>query len=143
MVIVGGAGNDTITGGSSRDILIGGLGADVLSGVGDQDIVIGGRVTFDTNIPGLLSIQREWLDTTNSLRTYQQRIAKLMGESGGANGAFYLSNSPPSGGDTLLDDSSIDRLLGGLDLDWLIGSQADLMPDWETISGITEQKDVP
>ncbi len=43
MVIVGGAGNDTITGGSGRDILIGGLGSDTIRGGSGEDIVIAER----------------------------------------------------------------------------------------------------
>src|SRR5262249_42664508 len=48
-VLVGGAGSDTLTGGGGRSILIGGLGVDTLVAGTGQAILIGGRTTFDGN----------------------------------------------------------------------------------------------
>jgi Ca2+-binding RTX toxin-like protein len=126
MVIVGGAGNDTITGGSQRDILVGGVGADIIRGGGGQDIVIGGGIAQSTAVSRLGSLLSEW----TSSRSYQQRISNLRGETQtGVNGSSYLSATSPIG-NTLESDSGVDRLFGEGDLDWLLGSLQDMMPDW-------------
>ncbi len=136
MVIVGGAGNDTITGGSGRDILIGGLGSDTIRGGAGEDIVIGGAITDSTSISRLRLLQNEW----TSGRTYQQRIDNLMGVTNtGVNGTSYLSNGSPAG-DTLLDDSAVDTLYGEGDFDWLIGSLQDVMTDLDPLN---ERRDQP
>ncbi len=136
MVIVGGAGNDTITGGTGRDILIGGLGSDTIRGGSGEDIVIGGAITDQTIVSRLKLLQDEW----TSGRTYQQRIDNLRGVTNtGVNGSSYLSNSSPVG-DTLLDDSAVDTLYGEGDLDWLIGSLQDILHGFDPLN---ERRDLP
>ena len=44
--LFGGAGNDTLTGGSGADQLFGGAGNDVLNGKGGNDLLFGGRGTM-------------------------------------------------------------------------------------------------
>src|SRR5262249_7953707 len=60
-ILVGGPGDDTLTAGAGRCILIGGLGSDTLVGGPGDDILIGGRTTFDTNRAALQAIFAEWL----------------------------------------------------------------------------------
>ena len=40
--LVGGDGDDTLTGGNGKNVLLGGAGDDVLSGRGNRDLIVGG-----------------------------------------------------------------------------------------------------
>ncbi len=110
-VLVGGAGNDSITGGSGRDLLIGGLGADALGGAGGDDILIGGTTNYDANVQALLAIMKEWGRTDAD---YSTRVKHLQGSlGGGLNGSYFLTAA------TVHDDSNaVDNLYGNAGLDW-------------------------
>lgn len=116
-VLIGGAGDDTLSSTTSRDILIGGMGADTLTGSLADDIVIAGGTGYDeattANQKALCSIYAEWSRLNLS---YQARIDHLTGAAGGGlNGANLLKP-----GQTVFDDTSKDRLTGGLGQDWFL-----------------------
>jgi Ca2+-binding RTX toxin-like protein len=112
---VGGAGSDTLTGGSGRDILIGGNGADSLTGAAGDDLLIAGGTSHDQNEEALLAILAEWSTTA---RSYATRVKNLRGIGSGTrlNGSHYLQNAPT---DTLESHpDTLDSLMGGLGQDW-------------------------
>jgi hypothetical protein len=112
--LIGGASNESLIGGSGRDVLIGGLGADILRAGSGGALLIGGYTDYDANIPALLAILKEWGRTDVS---YTTRVKHLQGSlSGGLNGSYRLTKT------TVRDDSAIDYLYGGADLDWFIVS---------------------
>lgn len=118
-VLLGGDGNDALTGGTNRDVLIGGSGADTLSGGGNSDLLIAGTTAFDQNKAALLAIQAEW----SSGRSLNQRMADLRSGAGPflqPLGVKLVQNQ------TVLNDTEVDTLFGGADLDWFF---ADLAKD--------------
>jgi hypothetical protein len=123
---VGGAGNDTLTGGSGRDILIGGFGIDSLSGGSGMDMLIGDATTFDESPHALKTLQAEWIHTKSR---YTDRIKHLSGvTAGGANGTHILSSS------TVINDGSRDQLRGGFGVDWYIAhteANSDVLVDFD------------
>jgi hypothetical protein len=112
-VLIGGAGNDYLHGGTARNMLIGGLGADNLYAGSAGDILIGGYTSYDNNMTALANIMAEWNRTDV---TYATRVKQLSGsQTGGLNGSYLLKST------TVLDDSnSIDVLNGGAGMDWYI-----------------------
>ena len=108
-LLVGGGGNDMLTAGSGRSILIGDGGSDLLLGGSAEDILIGGSTSYDTNHAALLSIMQEWQRPDE---TYSQRINDLK-KGGGDNGTYKLI-----WGTTVKDDTAADTLTGGGGLDW-------------------------
>jgi Ca2+-binding RTX toxin-like protein len=108
-VLVGGAGNDTLQGGSGNDLLIGGLGSDTLQGNGGDDILIGGTTSYDANLAALCALLREWGRTDAS---YSTRVGHLKGGAGGLNGSYVLTAA------TVFDDGVTDTLYGNAGLDW-------------------------
>jgi uncharacterized delta-60 repeat protein len=109
-ILVGRGGNDVITGGSGCSLLIGGKGSDQIIGGSSDDIVIGGTTTYDTNTTALLALLAEWQRTDE---TYQQRIDHLRGvTAGGLNGNYFLNVS------TVSNLSATDTLTGGDGMDW-------------------------
>jgi Ca2+-binding RTX toxin-like protein len=112
-VLVGGSGNDTLYGGSARNLLIGGRGADTLYAGSAGDILIAGYTSYDSNATALAYIMAEW-DRTDV--TYSTRVKQLGGsQSGGLNGSYVLN------GTTIFDDKTTDLLNGGAGLDWFLG----------------------
>jgi VCBS repeat-containing protein len=110
LLVVGGEGNDSIKAGGGAAVLIGGLGADTLSGGSRSDLLIGGSTVFDERPEALVAILSEW----GSGRPLSERSTNLrMGRGPVLEGTGVALN-----GDTVLDDGSIDRLLGGGELDW-------------------------
>ncbi len=115
VVLVGGAGCDTLTGGASNDLLIGGLGADSVNGNGADDILIGGTTSYDATDAALLAISNEW----SSARTYTQRANNIQGiHTPGvdwANGPYVLVPSCNGLGiaATVFDDGAANILTGG------------------------------
>jgi Ca2+-binding RTX toxin-like protein len=118
--LVGLDGNDTLTGGATGDLLIGGNGADLLVGGTGQDLLIGGRTTFDANALAVRAILAEW--TSTPARNYQQRLFNLMSLDNPTfaervNDSFFLrpnygaSNAGIQA--TVFDDGAIDTLTGG------------------------------
>jgi Ca2+-binding RTX toxin-like protein len=120
-ILVGGTGDDTLTSGNARDIVIGGAGQDTLVSGNGEDLLIAGSSSYDTrtaaNLQALLcAIQPEWLRTDLG---YQARINHLSGTgAGGWNGPTVLKGA--GAGQTVFDDSSLDRLTGGLGSDWFL-----------------------
>jgi hypothetical protein len=126
-VLVGGAGDDLLFGGSGRNILIGGLGSDALHGNAGEDLLVGGTTDYDANLTALTALRDEWARTDADFAT---RIAHLSGtQSGGLNGGYKLTAQ------TAHDDGAADDLWGGLGADWMIyvgtGPNADRRNDWE------------
>lgn len=126
-VLLGGAGNDTLTGGAGNDVLISGLGADLINGSGGDDIVIGGTTSYDSNQAALCAILAEWGRTD---ATYSTRVAHLQGKRGsgtGLNGSNLLTTA------TVVDDTAIDDLRGGTGMDWFFikprGTTKDIVED--------------
>ena len=113
-VISGGSGNDELEGGKGRDVLIGGLGSDNIKGEDGEDILIANTVTFEQDEVALQMVLAEWA----SSRSYSVRVANLKGIGTGTrlNGNVFLNAS------SILNDNAIDKLMGGKDLDWLIGT---------------------
>jgi Ca2+-binding RTX toxin-like protein len=125
-VLVGGAGNDRLQGGTARNLLIGGAGEDQIHGRGGDDILIGGTTDYDNNLVALGAIMAEWCRTDES---YAARIGHLGGQAGGVNGPYVLT------GATVHDDAASDSLFGGGGLDWsfaqLTGPHKDKLNDAE------------
>jgi hypothetical protein len=75
-ILVGGAGNDTLTAsGPGSSILIGGDGSDTPNAGTSTALVIGGRTAFDTNVVALLTLMSEW----SSADTLAMKMSYLTG----------------------------------------------------------------
>ena len=116
-VLFGGIGNDTLRAGSGRSLLVGGSGADSLTGGSGDTILIGGQLSyFDEandilDAPALNGILAEWLRTDLNLI---QRLTNLS-SGGGLNGGAVLNAS------TISDDGAIDKLFeGSAGQDWFL-----------------------
>jgi len=120
-VLIGGAGNDSLYGGGGRNVMIGGLGADFLNGGGGDDILIGGYTDYDSSVPALLAILKEWGRTDANYSTRMKHLQGSLG--GGLNGSSVLIAK------TVHDDGVIDNLYGGTGTDWFFvggkGKKAD------------------
>jgi hypothetical protein len=104
-VLVGGPGNDTLTAGSGRSLLIGGAGKDTLTGGSSDDILIAGTTTFGTNYAMLDSILATWQRTDLDF--------------GGRISALEYNGSPALlWGSTVLDDGGGDTLQAGSGQNW-------------------------
>ncbi len=137
-VLVGNAGNDTLLGGSGRDILIGGFGSDIITGGSGDDLLVAGRTTYDSDVAALSSILDEW---SNTSRNYLTRLQNIRGTGTGTrlNGNNFLQNTPS---DTLLvDPGSADQLFGGLGQDWFITDDATDITDQLLTGTAPEQRD--
>ncbi len=136
MVLVGLAGNDSLTAGAGRDLLIGGLGSDTLQGGAGDDILLGSMPTFQNDLAGLRAIWQEWQST----RSYVERRSNIQGiTNGGLNGQYKFKNSSNPAEDTLLNDEAVDTLLGGEGTDWFIASLDDLLDSLQP----GEVRDIP
>jgi Ca2+-binding RTX toxin-like protein len=115
-VLVGNAGADVLMGGSGRDILIGGLGADALVSGGGEDILIGGYTAHDGTPDALLALLAEWRNTARTLTT---RVDNLRGPATAtdprSNGTHFLNF------DTVFADADDDMLTGDTGRDWFWG----------------------
>lgn len=117
-ILVGRGGNDTLAGVGGRNILIGSQGADTISGGSGQDILIGGNTSYDAKTSALNALMAEWARTDLG---YQGRIDHLRGSvSGGLNGSYKLTSS------TVKDDATADLLTGMQGLDWFWGLLAEI-----------------
>jgi uncharacterized delta-60 repeat protein len=110
-ILIGGEGNDTLVGGGGRDLLIGGRGGDTIRGDADDDILVGGYTLHDSDILALRRISAEWTST----RSYQQRITNIHGPGAGTrlNGTTYFRADV-----TTFDDNATDTLTGSAARDW-------------------------
>lgn len=136
LILIGGAGSDTITnntstnsildglggndwlfGGSGRDLILGETGVDVLRGEDSDDLLIAGPVVFDLHQFSLLAILAEWTST----RTFAERVANLSGTGSGAreNGEVFLRP-----GINVFDEDDGEELSGGASADWFIARGA-------------------
>jgi Ca2+-binding RTX toxin-like protein len=121
-LVVGGDGNDLLYGGSGRDVLIGGAGRDQLFGYGGSDLLISGRTSFDADRQSFAIVFSEW----RSARSFAVRVNNLRRGSGPilAGTGVSLNSS------TLVRDSEVDLVMGGLDQDWhLFDSKKDVSRD--------------
>ncbi len=124
-VLIGLAGNDSLVGGTQRDILAAGLGNDLLQGGNGDDLLISGRTSYDLNFDAMKGVLAEWTST----RTFAQRTANLWGNGTGTrSNSNYFLNSQPSDDitDTVFADTDNDSLSGGLNQDWFFASLNDL-----------------
>jgi hypothetical protein len=85
-------------------LLFGGAGSDTLHGGSDDDLLIGGVSTYDENLTALLALQAEWSRTDVD---YLTRIGHLNGTVGGGLNGTYLLNSQ-----SVTDDGAQDTLFG-------------------------------
>ena len=115
-ILLGGAGNDLLMGGANRDILIGGDGADTLRGNGGDDLLIGGRTFIDGNVARLVSLQDIW----NSSDPYKTRVDTIW------NGTMELLMSAHT---FVIYDGSVDRLGGGMGMDWFFAGPTTKIQD--------------
>lgn len=137
-ILIGAAGNDTLTGGSGRDLLIGGDGSDTLFGGSGDDVLVSGRTTYDNDAMALLSILDEW---TNTSRSYQTRVRNIRGTGTGTrlNGNYFLQNAPIQ---TLgVDPGTADSLWGGVGQDWFITDDATDLTDRVSGGSAPEDRD--
>jgi VCBS repeat-containing protein len=109
----GGAGNDILMAGGGAAVLIGGSGQDQLSGAGRSDLLIAGTTAYDNNHAALSAILAEW----SSTRSFTARLENLRTGSGPVLPELNVALKPSL---TVFDDTSVDRLLGGGDLDWFL-----------------------
>jgi Calx-beta domain/PKD domain/RTX calcium-binding nonapeptide repeat (4 copies) len=120
-VLVGGAGNDTLTGGNGPDILVGGLGIDSLNGGGGNDIVIGNKVAYEDDLNAMRMLRLEWGRTDISPAQRMDHLTGMLG--GGQNGTYYLNPT------TIMEDNAIDDLWGGAGTDWFFAAPSGLWAD--------------
>ena len=118
-VLVGNSGDDTLSGGIGRDILIGGLGIDTLLGGNDDDILIAGRTTSDTLFNKLDDLRTEWV----SANTYAIRTSNLR------TGVGVSTASLKAKVNVLTDTAAIDSLTGGGGTDWYFRALDDVITD--------------
>jgi autotransporter-associated beta strand protein/VCBS repeat-containing protein len=121
-LLIGGSGNDDLTGGAGRDVMIGGQGADKLIGNASDDILVAGYTIYDD--PTAFGHGNYWCGITHewaSSNTFLNRVHNLKndGISTEANhsGGAYLNAT------TLRDDNSqdqIDILNGSAGNDWYL-----------------------
>lgn len=137
-ILLGGDGgegaDDTLLGGTGREILVGDGGrsvtaqvtggSDSLNGGAGEDIIIAG-VGIPVDAAAMAMIQAEW----TSERTFAERVANISGMGSGpnANGSSYLQpgttvfNDRPSTGVPTL----VDQVFGGTEADWIFSDIPD------------------
>jgi Ca2+-binding RTX toxin-like protein len=118
-VLVGNAGNDTLIGNAGRDILIGGEGLDTISGGADDDIVIAGRTTHDASSTSLSALLTGWIAST----PYSTRVAALRGGVGSPSASLIRKSN------VLNDSGQDDSLSGGSGTDWFFKATDDIISD--------------
>jgi hypothetical protein len=121
-VLIGGPGKDTIIGGSGRSVLIGGSGKDQVTGGSSDDILIGGSTIYDDNAAALAAVFAEW----QSADSYATRIGDLK-NGGGLNGTTTLVL-----GTSVLDDGAANTLTGNEGNDWFFQGAADTIADLQS-----------
>ncbi|MEJ7595030.1 MAG: M10 family metallopeptidase C-terminal domain-containing protein, partial [Planctomycetaceae bacterium] len=118
-VLVGNGGDDQLFGLLDRDILVGGFGVDTLQGGGNDDILIAGRTTSDRNVANLISLQTAWI----SAATYAERVATLRAGTGTPVASLKAEIN-------VLDDAGADdTLTGNAGEDWYFRAIDDVITD--------------
>jgi hypothetical protein len=121
-ILIGGAGTDTITAGTGRSILIGDAGSDQLTAGASGDILIGGSTSYDApaSRAALVAVLAEWQRTDIN---YTSRVTDIRNGTGltGGNKLAWSTN--------VLDDGASNALTGnaaasGNELDWFFANQA-------------------
>jgi ELWxxDGT repeat protein len=116
-ILVGGSGNDVLKGGAGRDIIIGGTGRDALSGGGASDLVLSGTTAYDQSQQALFAIQQVW----NTAASVVHRSAAVRNGSSLLLASLGVRLKP---NETVFEDSDVDALFGGADLDWFLNDRA-------------------
>jgi RHS repeat-associated protein len=112
-IILGGPGDDLLIGGPGRHVVIGGTGADTLLGSAASDLLIAGTTAYDKNDAALQLLLKEWTSSQN----YNDRVANLRE---GVGPVLAHTGTKLKKGITVFDDSDVDELYGGTELDWLL-----------------------
>jgi hypothetical protein len=128
-VLVGRGGTNVIAGGNGRSLLIGGAGIATITGGSGDDIIVGGSTSFDQDQPALASLLAEWQRTD---KAYADRTQDLR-YGGGYNGANKLLYQVTVQNTT----GAHDVLTGGAGLDWFFQFPTDTITDLN--NGGTEQ----
>ena len=121
-ILVGNAGSDNLSGSGGRDILIGGLGLDTLNGGEDEDILIAGRTTSDTNLIKLIDMRTEWTSTN----AYTSRITNLRSGVGASIASLKAKAN------VLNDAGEDDSLTAATGTDWFFRALDDVISDLVT-----------
>lgn len=118
-LLIGNDGNDALSGGGVRDIIFGGLGTDLISGGSGEDILVGGKTTYDNDVDAIRAILAEW--TTNA-RGFQQRSDNIYGTGTGTrlNGNYFLNDG------SVIDDGVLDTISGGNGQDWFFAQLGEI-----------------
>jgi hypothetical protein len=123
--VLGGAGNDTLTGGALGSVLIGGDGNDILTGAGGGNLLIGGKGSDKVTAgPGGDILIGGWTDYDSSSDINRWLLGAIMDE--WRSGKLYvtrvgdLTNAAgwKLNGTTVHDDGVFDLLTGGAGQDW-------------------------
>jgi Ca2+-binding RTX toxin-like protein len=112
-LLIGGLANDVIKSGTGRTVQIGGLGLDKLTGNTNGDLLIAGQTAHDNNAAALAAILAEWA----SASSYLDRVAHLTTATTGLNGSARLD------GGNVTHDNAIDVLLGAAGEDLFFAKQ--------------------
>ncbi|MEZ6102613.1 MAG: calcium-binding protein [Pirellulaceae bacterium] len=134
----GGTGNDTLNGGSARDVIFGDAGNDTLNGNGGRDLLYGGIGNDDIvggggddSIYGGPGNDLAYGDFTSNVQSFNGAVAgndRIIGNDGmdllyGGFGNDLLYGH--QGEDYLYGQDGNDRLFGGADYDHLMGQNGD------------------
>lgn len=120
LTILGGAGKDTLQGGSGRDLIIGGADVDALDGGPGEDIVIAGETTYDLEPEALAAVMTEW---QRADLPYANRVDHVL-FGGGLNGSTLLNRA------SYIKDNGLNTLGGSADLDLFFASSLKDTTDW-------------
>jgi VCBS repeat-containing protein len=113
LLVNAGAGNDVVHAGSGISVLIGGTGQDSLYGGSRTDLLIAGTTAYDANSVALAAILSEW----SSSRTLATRVKNLRTAAGAV---LHGTGIALVAGKTVLNDASVDTLIGNGDFDWFM-----------------------
>ncbi len=124
LLVNAGAGNDVVRAGGGAAVLIGGTGQDSLNGGAKSDLLIAGTTAYDANSAALAAILAEW----SSSRTFATRVKNVRTGVGSVLQGTGIMLVPGKG---VIDDASVDTLIGNGDFDWFIlDSKKDKMKDF-------------
>ena len=121
-VLVGNQGKDSLIGGGGRDLLIGGDGRDSISAGAGEDIIIAGRTTSDANTANLTTLLTAW----QTLTSYSTRVATIRAGVGAPRVSLITKKN------ALNDSGTDDRLSGGAEEDWFLSAIDDVISDLVT-----------